>query len=162
MSSIGWEKVIQLGAAVSSSILAAILWPVVFPTTQELGSQGDGRGTPWGIPYGTVAFAGSFNPPHLGHLAMFKWISKQHSKVYAVVGFNSTKKYDVSYEQRVALLRKMLAGLPNVEVVAVEGYIWRFAMKRGCSKLYRGIRSWEQDGAAERFLDVLNRLAPPY
>lgn len=38
----------------------------------------------------------------------------------------------------------------------VEGYIWRYAKRRGATIFFRGIRSWEADGADERALQILN------
>jgi phosphopantetheine adenylyltransferase len=125
--------------------------------------------------HGSVLLAGSYNPAHNGHLAMLSYLATAHSKnksprsaqsptVYAVVGFNPKKIYDVSPEKRVELLQKMLAatGLDKkgVVAVAVPGYIWRWAKKNGVSTMFRGIRSWEKDGSDERKLHVLNTLGP--
>ena len=79
-----------------------------------------------------------------------------------VVGFNVRKCYNVSPESRAKLLAAACErqGLSNVSVHAVDGYVWRFAMRHGVRRLYRGIRSWEADGAAERWLLLLNQLGP--
>ena len=54
----------------------------------------------------TVMLAGSFNPPHNGHLNMLKTLSKIYGNVYAVVGFNPSKKYDVSPQKRLEIMQK--------------------------------------------------------
>lgn len=56
----------------------------------------------------TVVLAGSYNPPHYGHLAMLAYLSKKYGKVIAVIGMNPNKKYDVSPQERANLLREMI------------------------------------------------------
>ena len=42
----------------------------------------------------------------------------------------------------------------------VSGYVWRFAKKEGAAIFYRGIRTWDKDGAEERSLHILNTFGP--
>mmetsp|Transcript_98778 Transcript_98778/g.174292 ORF Transcript_98778/g.174292 Transcript_98778/m.174292 type:complete len:486 (+) Transcript_98778:59-1516(+) len=107
---------------------------------------------------GTVVLAGSYNPPHLGHLEMLKYLSKAHSKVVAIIGINPNKKYDVNPYQRQALLRVMIkdAGLTNVEVKVWGSIIFLYAQSIGASVMYRGIRTWKEDGKAEKHLEFQN------
>lgn len=121
-----------------------------------------------------AVFAASFNPCHNGHMLILKAIARRHrfGTVYAVVGFNKKKRYPVSVDERVALLKLALGSDPelkNVQAVVVEGYIWKFAFKLDDSRkdrevgnciLYRGIRSWSKDGKDERWLHVLNLVGP--
>merc|ERR1712224_489227 len=51
-------------------------------------------------------------------------------------------------------------GLANVKVAVVSGYIWRYAKGHGATMLYRGIRSWKQDGPDEKLLEFQNILGP--
>ena len=44
--------------------------------------------------------------------------------------------------------------------LVVSGYIWRYAMKEKATIMFRGIRSWEQDGKEERDLYILNTWGP--
>lgn len=66
----------------------------------------------------TVVLAGSYNPPHRGHLAMLLYLSKRYGRVIAIIGVNPKKRYQVSPDERAALLRKMLQGVAaaNVQV----------------------------------------------
>ena len=112
-----------------------------------------------------VLFAGSFNPVHAGHLAIFRRIARRHPDgiIYAVIGSNPTKRYLVTPEERVALLKqacRVHPELKNVVPVVVHGYVHRFARERGVAVMYRGIRSWAKDGAGERLLHVQNLLGP--
>eukprot|EP00913_Durusdinium_trenchii_P027180 g25502.t1 len=46
--------------------------------------------------------------------------------------------------------------LTNVEVVIVYSYIWKHAHQHNVKTMYRGIRSFQKDGAAEKFLEAQN------
>mmetsp|Transcript_4995 Transcript_4995/g.6883 ORF Transcript_4995/g.6883 Transcript_4995/m.6883 type:complete len:226 (-) Transcript_4995:280-957(-) len=110
-----------------------------------------------------VILAGSYNPPHHGHLAMLAYLAERYGEVIAVIGVNANKKYDVTPAQRADLVKKMIAAEQirgKIRVEVVPGYIWRYAIKENVSIMYRGIRSWEKDGSEERFLYVLNSYGP--
>ena len=152
---------IVLGCAAGAAgvALGALFLPVAFPVVvdmEEASAEGAQRAED------RVLLAGSFSPPHLGHLAMLRYLSRRHRRVFAVIGVNPSKRAAVPAEVRCAMLRRMLEeeGLENVEAVTYAGYIWRFAIQEGCSVLYRGIRTWERDGRDERALHVLNQVGP--
>ena len=108
----------------------------------------------------TVVIAGSYNPPHRGHLAMISHLAERYGKVIVVIGMNPNKKYAVTPDERATLLRTMLQGIPNVRAEVVSGYIWRFAKRQNVQLFYRGIRTWEKDGADETRLQILNTWGP--
>eukprot|EP00934_Nitzschia_sp_Nitz4_P003883 Nitzschia sp. Nitz4//scaffold174_size87051//38600//39450//NITZ4_005109-RA/size87051-augustus-gene-0.70-mRNA-1//-1//CDS//3329538872//3873//frame0 len=142
-------------AAVAAKILLTpILWPRIetFPWSEDTTEDQEQ----------TVILAGSYNPPHLGHLAMLEYLARRYKRVIAVVGFNPNKKYAVTPEQRKDLLQKMIATTKatNIQVEVVEGYIWRYGKRHGASLFFRGIRSWEADGEDERALQILNTWGP--
>lgn len=126
---------------------------IEFPYPETLASLNSGS---------ICCLAGSFNPPHKGHLQMLKYLSGQHGTVYAVVGFNPRKKYSVSPQVRLAMLGKMLSdeGLKNVKPVLVSGLIWKWCIKSSVSVMYRGIRSWAEDGKDETHLHFQNTFFP--
>jgi len=111
----------------------------------------------------TVIMAGSYNPPHLGHLAMLEYLADSYEEVIAVIGMNPEKVYSVSPAKRASILKQMIAciGLKDsVRVEVVTGYIWRYAVKQNAKILFRGIRSWSQDGKEETILHILNMWGP--
>lgn len=107
---------------------------------------------------GNAVLAGSFNPPHLGHLEMLRYLASQHARIFVVIGINPNKSYPVTPYVRQELLRSMLrhSGILNVEVVVWPHYVWRYAQKVNARVMYRGIRSWREDGAAEKCLELQN------
>ncbi|CAE8599034.1 unnamed protein product, partial [Polarella glacialis] len=110
---------------------------------------------------GLAVIAGSYNPPHQGHLEVIRHLSRIHERVHVVIGVNPGKTYAVSPYVRQELLRAMLRELElkNVEVVIWSSYVWKHAQAVGASVMYRGIRSWRQDGLAEKWLELQNLLA---
>ena len=111
-----------------------------------------------------VLYAGSWNPPHLGHFEMLRSMAARHTHIYACVGHNRSKTYAVSAERRGDLVRAAVDADPKlkgrVTVVVTSGYIWRVAYAHKCTVLFRGIRSWREDGPSEIWLHVLNLLGP--
>ena len=109
-------------------------------------------------------FAASFNPIHIGHVAILRRIAARHSKVYCVIGFNPKKKYPVTPEERKRLVEKVMEAdsdlKDRVEVVLVKGYIWKFATTNKVNVMYRGIRTWKKDGDEETHLHFQNLLGP--
>ena len=95
---------------------------------------------------------------------MLKHLSLSHSRVFAIVGFNPRKKYAVPPQQRVEMLQAMIdgAGLRNIEAVLVDGLVWKWCSRMGIKTMYRGIRTWSSDGAAETHLHFQNTFFPPF
>ncbi|CAK0812677.1 unnamed protein product [Prorocentrum cordatum] len=112
---------------------------------------------------GAVIFAGSFNPPHHGHAEVMRYLAGAHESVHVVVGVNPSKVYLISAEDRKAILEGIARGIgaQNVRVHVWGGAIFRLARQLGARAFYRGIRSWEEDGKAERHLEVQNLCWPP-
>mmetsp|Transcript_13493 Transcript_13493/g.37278 ORF Transcript_13493/g.37278 Transcript_13493/m.37278 type:complete len:274 (-) Transcript_13493:407-1228(-) len=118
----------------------------------------------------TVLMGGSFNPPHLGHIEMIRYLSRRYGRVIVVVGHNPNKTYAVTPNERVALLQTCFRNdgstdtntnnniYKNVTVQSAGGYIWRHVPE--AQIFFRGIRTWQKDGAEERSLAILNTWGP--
>jgi cytidyltransferase-like protein len=104
-------------------VASTLIWPIFFPQILSY---------PWPMPEDydhrqrdrnhTVVLAGSYNPPHNGHMAMIRYLSERFGQVILVVGSNPNKKYLVSPDHRAKLIRRMLkdTGTPASNV-RVEG-----------------------------------------
>lgn len=86
-------------------------------------------------------YPGSFDPITKGHLDILKNASGIFDKVIIAVARNGEKKGFLSTEERVALIKKSIEGLDNVEVDAFEGLTIEYAKKRGAEILIRGLRA---------------------
>lgn len=108
-----------------------------------------------------AAYAGSFDPPTLGHADMIVRASRLFTDLLVVVATNGAKKGMLSPETRVGLLKGIISqeGLANVEVEAWDGLLADFARSRECGVLVRGIRSGD-DLSYERTMASMNRILP--
>mmetsp|Transcript_11505 Transcript_11505/g.25326 ORF Transcript_11505/g.25326 Transcript_11505/m.25326 type:complete len:167 (+) Transcript_11505:112-612(+) len=68
-----------------------------------------------------VVFAGSFNPPHWGHLVMIRYLVERYGRVICCIGVNPNKEYEVSPQTRAQILREMIVhNLPNASAKSVQ------------------------------------------
>lgn len=89
----------------------------------------------------TGVFAGSFCPITKGHVDAIERAAKMVDKLYVVVGVNVEKHYALSTEQRVRLVRKALAHLPNVQVEEHGGLMVDFCKQVGATVMIKSIRN---------------------
>lgn len=88
-------------------------------------------------------YAGSFDPPTLGHLWMIRQGAELFDELVVALAVNPEKKPFLSTEVRRDALREMLADVPGkvrVEVVN-HGFLVDFAREAGAGCLLRGVRS---------------------
>lgn len=94
-----------------------------------------------------MVFAGSFNPPHWGHLVMIRYLAERYfhsckqsdiicnpvsliitfcfvgfryGSVICCIGFNPSKQYDVTAQQRADILKGMVSNI-SLNNVRVDG-----------------------------------------
>ena len=91
----------------------------------------------------TAVYAGSFDPPTNGHLWMIQQGAVLFDELVVALAVNPDKPSFFSREERLAVLREMLADLPgNVRVEAVsQGFLVDFAKEVGANYLLRGMRN---------------------
>lgn len=106
-------------------------------------------------------YAGSFDPPTLGHLWVLEEGARLFDELVVVVGQNPQKKGAWSIEERVATLQECCAHLGNVEVRRFDGrYLVRVAKELGARYLLRGLRN-AADFAYEQTIRNVNRDLEP-
>lgn len=100
-------------------------------------------------------FPGSFDPVTLGHIELIARGAAVFDEIVVAVGVNSLKKYLFSEEERVEMVRRSVAHLPNVQVVAFSQLTASLAREAGAAFILRGIRS-ESDLAYEQPIAFVN------
>ncbi len=89
-----------------------------------------------------AVYAGSFDPPTVGHQWMIEQGAALFDRLQVAVGVNPEKKSLFSVDARLEMLREMTAGLGHVELAAFEhDYLIRHAQAIGAGFILRGIRS---------------------
>lgn len=96
----------------------------------------------------TILYPGSFDPLTLGHLDLIRRAAKIFDKVYVGVLINPYKKSLFSVEERVIMIRRVTADIPQVEVVSFGGLLIDFCHRLGIRCILRGLRD-EGDFEAE-------------
>ncbi|MGI6279104.1 MAG: pantetheine-phosphate adenylyltransferase [Acutalibacteraceae bacterium] len=84
---------------------------------------------------------GSFDPVTFGHLDIITRAASMFNKVIVVVADNSSKKCSFTAEERVAMIKKCVADLPNVEVEHFGGLLADYAAQKGARAIIKGLRA---------------------
>ena len=106
----------------------------------------------------TGFFAGSFDPPTLGHMDLVARARAVVDRLVLGVGVNADKTPWLPVEERLALLAELLPS--DVVVVAFDGLAVDAARRAGATLLLRGVRG-EADLAVELPMALANRRLAP-
>ena len=86
---------------------------------------------------------GSFDPVTMGHLDISERASRMFDELIISVFVNPTKdKAMFSMEERVAMIRKATAHIPNVRVTCFSGLLNEFCEQEGAKFIVRGLRAF--------------------
>ena len=86
-------------------------------------------------------YPGTFDPITNGHQDLVRRAAGMFDRVVVAIAANPNKAPLFSLDQRVDLARRVLADLPNVEVMGYSGLTVEFARKHGLSVVVRGLRA---------------------
>ncbi len=105
---------------------------------------------------------GSYDPVTSGHLAVIRRAAALFERVTVLLAVNPDKKYLLTTDARLALVRDAVFGLPNVSVSYTDGYTVDYAAKHDVSVIVKGIRTaddllYEADMAAKNRTLSLSR-----
>jgi pantetheine-phosphate adenylyltransferase len=89
----------------------------------------------------SAVYTGVFDPIHLGHLDLIRRGSGLYDRLVVGVGINPDKKPFFSMEERVELVREVVAPYPNVEVLPITGLAVHFVREVGARIMLRGLRT---------------------
>ena len=110
----------------------------------------------------TAIYPGSFDPITLGHLNIIKRAAVCFDKLIVCVMVNSEKVNRGLFtpEERVELIRRVVAKLPNVEADCSSTLIAEYARKKRACTLVKGLRA-VSDYETELQMALINRKLNP-
>ena len=86
-------------------------------------------------------YPGSFDPTTNGHLDLIERGSRMFDTLIVAVLHNESKHALFTVEERMAMLREVVAHVPNVDVDCFDGLLVNYAAHRGAQAILRGIRA---------------------
>jgi pantetheine-phosphate adenylyltransferase len=109
----------------------------------------------------TIAvYPGSFDPVTNGHLDIVRRAARLFDQVYMAVFDRPNKNLLFSVQERVALLREAVHGIPNVKVDSYSSLTVDYARSVGASVMVRGLRAVSDFEAEFRMAQINQSLAP--
>lgn len=103
---------------------------------------------------------GSFDPVTLGHADIIARGARIFDRLTVGIGINPDKRPLFTCEERVDLMRQVLAPFENVVVTSFDGLAVNFVRERGAAVLLRGVRSL-MDIESELTMSLTNRTLAP-
>ena len=88
----------------------------------------------------TALCPGTFDPVTNGHIDILERAARSFDRVVVAVLENPAKAPLFDVEERVALLKEAVAGLPGVVVESFDGLLVDFARDRGIGVVVKGLR----------------------
>ncbi len=88
-----------------------------------------------------AVYPGSFDPITNGHLDIIKRAAKLYDKLIIVAMTNSKKQYTFSVEERIDMLKKSTADIPNVTVDYYGGLLADYTEQKNAHVIIKGLRA---------------------
>ena len=104
----------------------------------------------------TAIYPGSFDPLTNGHLDVVQRAAKLFDRVVVAVAKNEGKNPLFTLNERLALVKKAIAHLPNVEADSFDGLLVEYVVSRQAQAIVRGLRAIS-DFEFEFQLALMNR-----
>ena len=86
-------------------------------------------------------YPGSFDPVTIGHLNIIRRAANIFDKLIVCVMVNAGKNPMFTLEERVDLIRRVTADIPNVEVDSSNELLAEYARRRGSCVIVKGLRA---------------------
>ena len=86
-------------------------------------------------------YPGSFDPLTLGHLDVIERASELVDVLHIVIADNPKKKFSFTAEERVEMIKKSTAHIPNILINYTSDLVVRYADKHSIKVLFRGLRN---------------------
>lgn len=108
----------------------------------------------------TAIYPGSFDPITSGHLNIIRRAANIFDRLIVCVMVNAGKNPMFTLEEREALIRRVTADLPNVEVDCSSELLADYAQRRGSCVIVKGLRAGS-DFENEFQMALVNRKLNP-
>ena len=105
-------------------------------------------------------YPGSFDPVTNGHLDIIERTAEVFDKVIVAILINSSKTPTFSIEEKIDMLKKSTAHIPNVEIEFFDGLLVNFVKKKGAKVIVKGLRAIS-DFEYEFQMAMLNKSVAP-
>lgn len=105
-------------------------------------------------------YPGSFDPLTNGHVDIIERGSRIFDEIYVAILANAEKKPLFSESERVAIIREVFKGRPNVQVETFNGLLVDYAQRKQATALVRGLRA-VSDFEYEFQMALMNRRLAP-
>jgi pantetheine-phosphate adenylyltransferase len=108
-----------------------------------------------------AVYPGSFDPVTNGHLDIILRSSKVFVKVIVAVAQNPDKNNSLfSIEERVNLVKKVIAGIENVEVESFDGLLTSYLKEKNAKVIIKGLRALSDFEYEFQMALMNNKLSP--
>lgn len=105
-------------------------------------------------------YPGSFDPITKGHLNIITRAAKSFDRLIVCCMVNAEKNPMFTLEERVEMVRRVTAGLPNVEVDYSNCLLAEYARQRGAHVIVKGLRA-VSDFEKEFQMAIINHKLNP-
>lgn len=108
----------------------------------------------------TAIYPGSFDPITSGHLNIIRRAAEIFDRLVVCVMVNAGKNPMFTLEERVALIRRVTEGIPNVVVDCSDELLADYAQRTGSCVIVKGLRA-SSDFENEFQMALINRKINP-
>jgi len=105
-------------------------------------------------------YPGSFDPVTIGHLDLIRRAAALFDEVIVAVMHNPAKHGCFPVEERLALIRRSVADIPNVRVDAWHGLLVDYVRQTGATAVVRGLRAVSDFETEMTMAQVNQQLLP--
>lgn len=89
----------------------------------------------------SALYPGTFDPITNGHQDLIRRAASIFRRVVVAIAANPAKTPLFSLDERVDLAGRVLADIPNIEVIGYSGLTVKFAQEHGLAVMVRGLRA---------------------
>lgn len=107
-----------------------------------------------------AVYPGTFDPITNGHTDLINRASRLFDDVIVAVAASAGKAPICAVDERMALARTVLEGIPNVEVISFDSLLVDFVRQLGAGVILRGLRAVSDFEYEFQLAGMNRRLAP--